>query len=95
MRERVISMDITAFMSWFVNQVANMFTWVYNTLDSITFAGTSLLKVSITLVILVPLVGVLLTLTKNSSVSVSKSERVSTNEIKDDKHKASVTNVHR
>lgn len=88
-------MDISNFMSWFMCQVVNMFSWVFGTLDSITFAGTSLLKVSVTIVILVPLVGVLLTLTKNSSISVSKSERVSTNEIKDDKHKASVTDVRR
>lgn len=83
-------MDITNFMSWFVNQVVNIFSWIFSTLDSITFAGTSLLRVSITIVILVPLVGVLLTLTKNSSITVSKSERVSDDE---GKHKAEVTDV--
>ncbi len=83
-------MDITNFMSWFVNQVVSIFSWFFNTLDSITFAGTSLLKVSITIVILVPLVGVLLTLTKNSSITVSKSERVSDDE---STHKAKVTDV--
>ncbi len=83
-------MDISNFMSWFVNQVVNMFSWFFETLDSITFAGTSLLKVSVTIVILVPLVGVFLTLSKNLNVTSGKSERVSD---KNDKNNASVTDV--
>lgn len=90
MQERVSNMDITSFMAWFLNQVVSIFSWFFSTLDSITFAGTSLLRVSVTIVILVPLVGVFLTLVKNPNVTVSRSERVSDN---DSKHKAEVTNV--
>ena len=69
-------MDISNFMSWFVNQVVNIFTWSFNLLDSITFAGTSLLKVCITISILIPLVFTIITVGKNSSIKVARSERV-------------------
>lgn len=70
-------MDITNFMTWFIAQVISMFTWVYTTLDSITFAGTSLLKVTVTITILVPLMGVLLTISRNDfNLLGSRSERV-------------------
>ncbi len=83
-------MDITNFMTWFVNQVVNIFSWFFGILDNIQFAGTSVLKVSITILILIPLVGVFLTLVSNRSITVQKSERVSD---KDDKHKAATTDV--
>ena len=69
-------MEITNFMTWFVSQVVNIFTWCFNLLDSITFGGTSLLKVMITIMILVPLLGVVLTVSRDSFVIGSKSERV-------------------
>lgn len=72
-------MDITEFMSWFVNQVVNMFSWFFNLLDSITFAGTSVLKVLIALMILSPLLAVVLTLSSNVSVIASRSEKVREN----------------
>lgn len=83
-------MDISNFMAWFINQVVNIFSWFFGILDNLQFAGTSVLRVLVTIVILVPLVGVLLTLTRNSNVTVSKSERVSND---DSKHKAEVTDV--
>ncbi len=69
-------MDITNFMQWFIDQIVNMFTYFFNLLDSITFMGTSLLRVIITISILIPLMSVLLTISKNGSIRVSKSERV-------------------
>lgn len=84
-------MDISNFMSWFLNQVVSIFSWFFGILDSITFAGTSLLKVSVTIVILVPLVGVFLTLFKSDFSITTYSERVSD---KNDK-KAQVTSVRR
>lgn len=75
-------MDITNFMAWFVNQVINMFSWFFNILDSIQFAGTSVLRVLITIAILVPLVGVFLTLSKNVNVIAQRSERIRENEKK-------------
>lgn len=70
-------MDITIFMTWFVGQVVRMFTYFFNLLDSITFSGTSLLKVIVTIVILVPLVSVVLTINQNVNVIGSRSEHVS------------------
>lgn len=69
-------MDITNFMQWFIDQVVSMFTYFFNLLDSITFMGTSLLRVIITISILIPLMSVLLTISKNGGIRVSKSERV-------------------
>lgn len=69
-------MDITNFMSWFIDQVVSIFTWVYSTLDSIKFMGTSLLKVSVTLMILIPLIGVVLTISRNTSVVGERVEKV-------------------
>ena len=71
--------DISSFMIWFINQVISIFTMCFNILDSITFGGTSLLKVFVTIMILIPLLSVVLTLFHNSSSSgyrSGKSERV-------------------
>ncbi|MBE6148632.1 MAG: hypothetical protein E7167_04005 [Firmicutes bacterium] len=70
-------MDISNFMSWFVSQVVSMFTWAFNLLDSITFGGTSLLKVLVTIMILVPLLSIVLTLFQNMTVVGEKSGRIS------------------
>ena len=69
-------MDITNFMTWFINQVVNIFTWCFNLLDSITFAGTSLLRIIVTIMVLVPLLGVVLTISRDVSVIGSKSEKI-------------------
>lgn len=68
-------MDISNFMSWFITQVVNIFKWFFNLLDSITFGGTSLLKVLVTIVILVPLISVVLTINQNVNVIGNRSER--------------------
>lgn len=69
-------MDISNFMSWFITQVVNIFKWFFNLLDSITFGGTSLLKVLVTIVILVPLISVVLTINQNVNVICNRSERI-------------------
>lgn len=69
-------MDISNFMSWFITQVVNIFKWFFNLLDSITFGGTSLLKVLVTIVILVPLISVVLTINQNVNVIGNRSERI-------------------
>lgn len=69
-------MDISNFMSWFITQVFNIFKWFYNLLDSITFGGTSLLKVLVTIVIIVPLISVVLTINQNVNVIGNRSERI-------------------
>lgn len=69
-------MDISNFMSWFITQVVNIFKWFYNLLDSITFGGTSLLKILVSIVILVPLISVVLTINQNVNVIGNRSERI-------------------
>lgn len=86
MLERVINMDISDFMGWFFDQVVTIFSFVYNTLDSITFFNTSLLKVSVTILIFSALIPVLFTIAITHRVNGSKSERVkkgNSNEEKD------------
>lgn len=78
MRERVISMDITNFMTWFIEQVVDMFTSIFTILDSIEFLGTSLLKVILTILILTSLLSVVLTIGKSSSVVASRADKVKT-----------------
>ena len=76
MRGRVINMDISVFMTWFINQVINMFTEIFNTLDSFKFLGTSLLGVIVTIVVLIPLLNIVLTISKSTNFIGSKSEQV-------------------
>lgn len=84
-------MDITNFMTWFISQVINMFTWIFNTLDSITFAGTSLLRISVTIFILSCLIPIILTVGKSSSVVASRSERVKSKKGKENNNEESTT----
>lgn len=64
-------MDITNFMTWFLSEVVKIFTFVFSTLDNITFMGTSLLNVILTIVILSALLPILLTIARSSRVSRS------------------------
>ena len=68
--------DISDFMSWFIGQVVDMFGEIYSILDSITFAGTSLLKVLLTILILGSLLGVILTFSKSVNFVGSRSEKL-------------------
>lgn len=77
MQERVIKMDITYFVSWFLTQVFDIFTKIFKTLDSITFLGTSLLRFSITLVILGVLIPVILTIGQSTAIVGQRSQRIS------------------
>lgn len=68
-------MDISNFISWFLNQVRFIFTWVFSTLDNIQFLGTSLLKFILIIFIISVLIPIILTISKSSSSLVSRSER--------------------
>ena len=70
-------MDISNFMSWFVSQVARIFTYTYTTLNNITFAGTSLLKVIIFINVIVPFLYVILTIPHNPKSAYEKGRRES------------------
>ena len=67
--------DITEFMTWFLDEIINLFTQIFNILDSITFMGTSLLRVLLFILILGSLIGVILTIGKSVSTNLSKSQR--------------------
>lgn len=55
-------MDISTFMTWFVTQIVRIFTYTYTTLNSITFGGTSLLKVIIFINVIVPFIYLVITI---------------------------------
>lgn len=79
-------MDITNFISWFLNVVSSIFSDVFGILNNITFAGTSLLKFMLTIVILSTLLPVLLTIANSQSIGrVAKSEKVTKKGEKNDK----------
>lgn len=65
-------MDISSFMTWFLTQVVNIFSYTYTTLNNITFMGTSLLKVILTITILGAMLPVLLTITQTQGVKAEK-----------------------
>lgn len=69
-------MDITEFMSWFISQVVTLFTKIFSLLDSVTFSGTSLLKVTLTILILSALIPILLTIGKSGIAHSERSGRV-------------------
>ncbi len=65
-------MDITSFMSWFINQCLNLFKFVYDTFDSITFFNISLLDYCIA-IILIPIgVSILIAIAKNPPVEKNR-----------------------
>ncbi len=67
--------DITEFMDWFITCVIDMFGELFSILDSITFAGTSLLRVLLTILILGSLLGVILTFSRSVTYNLSRAER--------------------
>lgn len=68
-------MDITNFISWFVQQTIRIFTFTFDTLNNIEFAGTSLLKVIIFINVIVPFLYVILTIPHNPSSAYEKGRR--------------------
>lgn len=69
-------MDITEFMTWFLSQVLQLFTKIFNLLDSIQFMGTSLLKVILTILILSVLIPVILTISRSTNFIGSKADKI-------------------
>lgn len=77
-------MDISYFMTWFVSQFISMISHIFTILDSIKFAGTSLLQFCITIVIISALIPVILTIGKTSGVIAERSERIRSDSRKDE-----------
>lgn len=69
-------MDITEFMTWWLSQVLQLFTKIFNLLDSIQFMGTSLLKVILTILILSVLIPVILTISKSTNFVGTKADKI-------------------
>ena len=69
-------MDITDFMIWWLSQVLQLFTKIFNLLDSIQFMGTSLLKVILTILILSVLIPVILTISKITNFVGTKADKI-------------------
>lgn len=55
-------MDISNFMTWFINQVVSIFTELFRILQNIQFLGTNLLQVIVTIIIISSILPILLTI---------------------------------
>lgn len=66
-------MDITNFIDWFISQFLSLFTFIFNTLDNITFHGVSLLGYSITLILMGVIIITLTTLPKREKLKTGRS----------------------
>lgn len=75
-------MDITNFMTWFIEQTLSIFSYTFNTLNSITFGGTSLLKVIIFINVIIPFLYVVLTIPKNGGSAIGDTAKITKDKIK-------------
>ncbi len=66
-------MDISNFVGWFINQFLTLFTYIFNTLDSITFYGVSLLGFSITCILMAVIITTLTTLPHREKLKTGRS----------------------
>lgn len=62
----IIATDITNWMAWWVDEVVYILTACYTMLDSIQFAGTSVLKVILGIMLLSAFLPVILTLLRGA-----------------------------
>ena len=69
-------MDISYFIEWFFLRVCTIFARCFDILDSVTFMGTSLLRLSITIIIFSVLIPVILTIGQSTAILGQKSERI-------------------
>lgn len=65
-------MDITNFITWFINQILNIFTWCFNLLNEITFYNISLLQYIISLLVLGVIIEILFTLVTSNGIGSSR-----------------------
>lgn len=61
-------MDISGFFNQFFGYILTWFQWVYNTLDSITFNGISLLDYSISILLISAVLPLVITLIRTHRV---------------------------
>lgn len=65
-------MDITSFITWFIEEIIKLFTKCFNLLNSITFYNISLLQYIISLLILGVIIEILFTLVSSNGISSSR-----------------------
>lgn len=68
--------DITTFMQWFLQQFLTIIGWCFNTLDNITFMGTSLLKVLIAINIIGIILTIFLSIARGVGIKTTREEKV-------------------
>lgn len=68
--------DITTFIQWWLNETIIMFQWIFNTLDNITFMGTSLLKVIIAINIIGIIITIFLSISKGIAMKTTNEGRI-------------------
>lgn len=73
--EIVNNIDITEFMTWWITEFLRIWDWIINLLDSIKFAGTSLLGVIIIVIFLTAGLPIILELTRTHNQTIQRSER--------------------
>lgn len=78
-------MDISYFMTWFISKVIEIFTYTYETLNDIEFAGTSLLKVIIFINIIIPFLYLVLTIPNGANGAYNKGYKESRKKRKEKK----------
>lgn len=65
--------DITNFMTWFINQVITIVSSTFSILDSIQFAGTSILRVLLVILFFSAVIPVIMTI---ANAGVTTADRV-------------------
>lgn len=71
----LLTIDLSSFITWFINITLNLILWAYNTLDSIQLSnGVSLLDFVITIFIIGIVIPVLVAIPNNASRVESRAE---------------------
>ena len=65
-------MDITSFITWFIESIIGILTWCFNLLNNITFYNISLLQYIISLLILGVILEIIFTLVSSNGIKNSK-----------------------
>ena len=79
--------DIGDFVTWFIDVMLDYFKWFFNTLDNFIFNGTSLLRYSIFVVLIFPIILMLFTLISNKNLYDNvKSDIKNRKGVKDEKN---------
>ena len=65
-------MDITNFITWFIESILEILTWCFNLLNNITFYNISLLQYIISLLVLGVILEIIFTLVSSNGIKNSK-----------------------